>query len=176
MPSDGLWGDGSGYMPHGNQDYEKWIAEDVPQAVLENIPQVSSGSQHFISGLSMGGYGALKIGARYSNFYKGISAHSSITAYDQMKLFVEENENYYRSSNKELEDAFTSIANHSDSLPPLRLDCGRTDLLIEYNRVLHEQLKEANINHAYQEFDGGHEWEYWEEHLVDTLLFFDGLS
>lgn len=173
MPSDGLWGDGSAYMPHGEQDYEKWIAKDVPQAILENIPQSSAASKHFISGLSMGGYGALKIGSRYGQFYKGISAHSSITAYGQMKLFVEESEDHYRSYNPELEDAFISIKNNSNFLPPLRIDCGESDLLIEYNRKLHQQLSYAGIDHSYEEFKGGHEWEYWEEHLVDTLLFFD---
>ncbi|MEM8894701.1 MAG: alpha/beta hydrolase-fold protein [Bacteroidota bacterium] len=173
MPSDGLWGDGSAYMPHGEQDFEKWIAEDVPQAVLENIPQVSKTSKHFISGLSMGGYGALKIGARYGEQYAGISAHSSITAFDQMQLFVEESEEHYRSSNKELEDAFTSIINNRAKLPPLRIDCGESDLLIEYNRTLHQRLNEEEIDHVYQEFPGGHEWAYWQEHLVDTLEFFN---
>ncbi len=175
MPSDGLWGDGSAYMPHGEQDFEKWIAEDVPAAVLENISQVSPNSKHFISGLSMGGYGALKIGARYGHRYAGISAHSSITAFDQMKLFVEEPESNYRSENKELEDAFTSISNHRASLPPLRIDCGESDLLVEYNRRLHQKLVEAQIKHTYEEFPGGHEWTYWQKHLVETLVFFDSL-
>ena len=111
MPSDGLWGDGSAYMPHGDQDFEKWIAEDVPRAVLENIPQISQNSKHFISGLSMGGYGALKIGSRYGQFYKGISAHSSITSFDQMKLFVEEDLSNYL---------------QEDRYPYLKQDCQRS--------------------------------------------------
>ncbi|MEM9858791.1 MAG: alpha/beta hydrolase-fold protein [Bacteroidota bacterium] len=173
MPSDGLWGDGSGYLPHGDQDYEKWIAEDVPQAVLENIPEVSAKSKHFISGLSMGGFGALKIGARYGQKYNGISAHSSITEIQQMKLFVEEPLSEYYNDSKELENAFIGISNHRANLPPLRIDCGESDLLIDYNRRLHLQLKEAQIDHIYEEFPGGHSWEYWQEHLEDTLIFFD---
>lgn len=57
MPSDGLWGDGSAYNAHDGYDFEKWIVEDVPVAVLENVPQVTSCSPQFISGLSMGGLG-----------------------------------------------------------------------------------------------------------------------
>ena len=49
MPSDGLWGDGSGYMEHDGQDFEKWIAHDVPAAVRENIPQTSDKSVLFIT-------------------------------------------------------------------------------------------------------------------------------
>ena len=33
MPSDGLWGDGSAFLPLGNYNFEKWIAEDVADAV-----------------------------------------------------------------------------------------------------------------------------------------------
>src|SRR3712207_4388095 len=29
MPSDGLWGDGTGYLPHPAADYERWVMEDV---------------------------------------------------------------------------------------------------------------------------------------------------
>src|SRR6267154_1045225 len=36
MPSDGLWGDGSGYLPHPNHNFELWVVEDVPAAVRES--------------------------------------------------------------------------------------------------------------------------------------------
>ena len=90
MPSDGLWGDGSAYFPHNSLNFEKWIAEDVISAVKENITWVTDESPIYISGLSMGGYGALRIGAKYPNTFNGISGHSSITDIPQMKLFVEE--------------------------------------------------------------------------------------
>jgi enterochelin esterase-like enzyme len=59
-----------------------------------------------------------------------------------------------------------------DPLPPLRLDCGRDDFLIEANRALHQRLHRAGIAHLYEEFPGGHDWSYWSRHLEDTLLFF----
>jgi putative tributyrin esterase len=37
MPSDGLWGDGSGYVPHRNQNFEKWIIDEVPLVVREQL-------------------------------------------------------------------------------------------------------------------------------------------
>lgn len=175
MPSDGLWGDGSGYLPHNSFDFEKWIVEDVPNAVIELIPQASAHSPKFISGLSMGGFGALRIGAKYPNEFKGISGHSSITSLEQMSLFVEESlENYDQNENTD-EDVFLTMSKNSDQLPKLRFDCGKDDLLIEHNRKLHKQLLGAEIQHSYHEFDGAHEWKYWGEHLEDTLLFFDKL-
>ncbi len=175
MPSDGLWGDGSGYMAHDGMDFEKWIAEDVVAAVRESIPQASEKSSLFISGLSMGGFGALKIGSKYGGQFAGISAHSSITEAGQMALFVEEPLSAYRQAIRANEDVFTSIIENKPTLPPLRFDCGADDPLIEYNRQLHSLLEQASIAHIYTEFSGGHEWDYWHKHLEDTLLFFDGL-
>lgn len=173
MPSDGMWGDGSGYLAHENMDFERWIAEDVPQAVIENIPQASKSSKLFISGLSMGGFGAMRIGAKYGKNYSGISGHSSITSLEQMKLFVEGPLTAYYQKNKSDEDVFLSIMEHKETLPPLRFDCGKEDDLIEYNRALHKQLEENDIQHIYEEFKGCHEWIYWQTHLEETLIFFD---
>ena len=176
MPSDGLWGDGSGYMAHDGRDFEKWITEDVVTAVRESIPQASRESKLFISGLSMGGFGALKMGSKYGAQFAGVSAHSSITEVGQMALFVEEPLASYKQAIRGNEDVFTSIMDNLPTLPPLRFDCGADDPLIEYNRRLHAQLTASSVEHIYEEFEGGHQWEYWHEHLEDTLLFFDRLS
>jgi len=175
MPSDGLWGDGSAYLPHNSLDFEKWIAEDVITAVKENIDVITDKSPVFISGLSMGGYGALRIGAKYPETFKGISGHSSITDVPQMALFVEEGLENYKQEVSENESVFSLMKKNETLLPPVRFDCGKDDLLIEHNRTLHQQLNAANIQHIYEEFSGKHEWIYWETHIKDTLLFFNEL-
>lgn len=172
MPSDGLWGDGSAYLPHNDKNFESWIVDDVVNAVIENIDCTSSTSDLFISGLSMGGFGALHLGAKYPLRYKAISAHSSITNKNQMPLFVEEDENQYNQVNSCDEDVFETILKNKSALPYLRFDCGKDDLLIDHNRLLHQQLDDADINHTYEEFEGAHEWPYWQEHVQDSLLFF----
>lgn len=174
MPSDGLWGDGSGYVPHDGLDFEKWIVEDVPAAVSETIPCVSEKSDVFISGLSMGGFGALRLGIKYSEKFKAISAHSSITDLEQMPLFVAEPLERYLQEDKSENSVWGMIEKNSGNLPKLRFDCGTEDQLIEYNRALHQKLSDAGIDHLYEEFRGGHEWAYWGEHIKDTLLFFAG--
>jgi putative tributyrin esterase len=169
MPSDGLRGDGSGYLPHRAQDCESWIADDVPAALIENIPQVSDSSPRFIAGLSMGGYGALRIGAKFAGRFAAISGHSSITEVWQMARFVEEPLfSYDTDFNSSVHQA---IIGAGAKLPPLRFDCGVADELIGANRTLHGQLQAAGIPHIYEEFPGGHEWPYWTEHIADTLRF-----
>ena len=173
MPSDGLWCEGSGYLPHQTADYEAWITQDVPAAVMENFPAVTLNSKQCISGLSMGGYGALRLGSKYAEQYSAISAHSSLTDFPQLAKFVDEELAAYPLKDSAGLSALYWLKQHSDKLPPLRFDCGVNDLLIEENRTLHRQLEEAGIEHQYEEFPGEHGWDYWILHLRDTLRFVD---
>jgi putative tributyrin esterase len=172
MPSDGLWGDGSGYLPHNGYNFEKWIIEDVLEVLYETIGNAGKNSPLFISGLSMGGFGALRMGSKYGHIFKGFSGHSSITNLVQMKLFVEEGLENYVQDDKTNEDVFDTIRKNVHSIPPFRFDCGTSDLLIEHNRELHRKLEENGINHIYEEFSGAHEWPYWEKHISKSLLIF----
>ncbi len=172
MPSDGLWGDGSGYLSHTSYDFEAWIIQDVRQALMECIPQVQHTSSWFINGLSMGGFGALRLGAKYSDQFQAIHAHSAITHINQMAEFVEEPLIAYHQHPKGEESVIHLMEKYKDRLPPLRFDCGISDTLIEHNRILHQQLKDLNIPHTYIEHEGKHDWIYWESHLPDALQFF----
>ena len=173
MPSDGLWGDGSGYLPHASVNFEKWIAEDVIDAILETIPEVGNQSPLFIAGLSMGGFGALRIGASYGNKFKGASALSAITHLDQMPLFIEEDISGFRQKKRADESVFETLMFHRTTLPKFRFDCGLSDNLLSENRKFHEQLLSASVPHIYEEFSGGHDWAYWEENILKSLLFFN---
>ena len=173
MPSDGLFGDGSGYVPHQIEDYEKWIVEDVINVVKEQI--FGRDLPLFITGLSMGGYGALRLGAKYSDRFRAFSGHSSITDFDQLSQFVEDFEELVALVQTQ-ESVLESILLHKATLSPFRFDCGSDDILIEPNRKLHQALVQHGVEHHYEEFSGGHEWPYWEKHIVDSLLFFGSLS
>ncbi|GGK34074.1 endo-1,4-beta-xylanase [Yeosuana aromativorans] len=171
MPSDGLWSSGSAYLPHSGKDFEKWIAVDVLEAVLTKIPQVNEESKKFISGLSMGGYGALRIGIKYGDVFNAFSGHSSITNLDQMSLFVEDDLGVFNPESKD-EYILNYIIENKGILSPFRFDCGTEDILIEHNRMLHNQLESIKVPHIYEEFEGGHTSSYWQEHIMSSLQFF----
>jgi enterochelin esterase-like enzyme len=120
MPSDGLFGDGSGYVPHQSENYEKWIVEDVVNAVKEQI----SGRDLplFITGLSMGGYGALRLGAQYPTLFRAFSGHSSITEFGQLRQFVEDFEELSTSIQAQ-ESVLESLLKNKSILPHFRFDC-----------------------------------------------------
>ena len=172
MPSDGLTGDGTGYLPQNHADYERWIMDDVVDGAHEVSPLLGPGSKLFLAGLSMGGYGAMRLGAKFADRVAGISGHSSATRARQLARFVAEPEAF--NSDDESLDPLAWMLRNRAHLPPLRFDCGTEDDLIGENRALHRSLTEQGIAHEYEEFPGGHTWAYWQEHLEATLRFVDG--
>lgn len=175
MPSDGLWGDGSGYLPHDGFNFEKWIAEDVIDIVTGRIDGADKKSPFFITGQSMGGFGALRIGAKYGYKFKGMSGLSPITSLPQLKLFVQESLKSYVQQDVVNEDLLATFKNYHYQLPATRFDCGSSDLLIKYNRELHQKMDREGIAHVYEEYTGGHDWNYWSEHIISSFRFFAGL-
>lgn len=171
MPSDGLWGDGSGYVRHRGADHAAWIVDEVPMAAAALDARCQE-APRFIAGLSMGGYGALRLGALHAQRFAAISAHSSITDVAQMQGFVEEPLAEFDLLEDGPLSVFECMRHNAACLPHVRFDCGCEDFLVEHNRSLHEQLQSCGIPHVYEEFPGGHTWEYWHTHLADTLRFF----
>jgi len=173
MPSDGLMGDGSFYLTHPRgADVESWIVDEVPALAKIAVPSLDSKARIAIGGLSMGGYGALRLGAKYADRFTSISAHSSITDIEQASLFTQEQRKDFLSCapRQELSPLYW-LRRRKDRLPHLRFDCGLSDPLIEGNRLFHRTLNAEGIDHEYEEFAGGHEWPYWREHVAGTLRF-----
>ncbi len=169
-PSDGLRGDGTGYLPGPDQDFERWICEDVMQCIEAVF--APAGADFLLAGLSMGGYGALRLGAKYAERFCGISAHSAITAAAQFGQFVRDVSPFQSANDHELDPLYW-VDRRRAQLPPLRFDCGQDDPLLKGNESLHRALAERSIPHTFEVFAGNHGWTYWREHLLDSLLFFE---
>jgi enterochelin esterase-like enzyme len=171
-PSDGLWRDASGYVDHAGGAFETWIVQDAVGAVRRLLDLRPGASPLFIAGLSMGGYGALRLGAKHAGLFAGISAHSSVTRVGDVARFVQGASPEDAIPPAEL-DLLGWMERRRADLPPLRFDCGVDDHLLAGNRLLHEALVASGIAHVYAEYPGGHTWDYWEAHLEDTLVFFE---
>jgi enterochelin esterase-like enzyme len=170
MPSDGLWGDGTAYVPHRDFDAEAWIMDDLPACLGELLPHVQT-ERFYLAGLSMGGFGALRLGMKYPGRVKGIAAHSAVTRLEDLAAFVGDRLDEYRISGRENTEILHWAKTNRALLPPIRFDCGRDDSLLQGNRDLHKRLLEQRISHVYEEHDGGHTWDYWQIHVRSTLAF-----
>lgn len=177
MPSDGGFYGGSAYLPlKEGGDYDAWIVDDALNAVIETIECVSSESRVYISGLSMGGYGALRLGAKYPETFNGVSGHSSITSLSEMPIFVKEPLSLYECDNENESSIVYWMEKHRTQLPPMRFDCGKDDELYEGNIAFQKQLVDLGFSHEFSVHEGAHSWDYWNEHVATTLTFFDSLE
>jgi len=176
MPSDGLIGDGSGYFNHGKKNFEKWIVKDVVDLIKEVLPHEGRKLKLFISGLSMGGYGALRLMAKFPALFSGASGLSSITSLKDFLPFLSPKEQLYFKKKFGSEELITYLRKNRKKLPPFRFDCGTDDSLFISNQKLHKQLEKDGISHSFEELAGGHNNEYWNQNIGRTLLYFNDLA
>lgn len=170
MPSDGSWGDGSGYVPHAHANFEEWIVDDLPVCLREVFHHVDR-EKFFLAGLSMGGFGALRLGMKYAPRVAGISAHSSVTKVSDLSRFIPYPPSDFLHAGETDTDLLHWAEVNRGQLPPIRFDCGTEDSLLDSNRELDRALTELKVQHTYEEFPGGHDWPYWTKHLRQTLAF-----
>lgn len=170
--------------------YAKHFGREVVDFVDRNFQTQAERAGRAIGGLSMGGYGAMRIGLGFPDRFCSVNSHSGAVGrsdadfsdgavragkhQDKTKELVEELRRIFGESpvgtNHDLL-VLAKKAHAAGQLPHLYLDCGREDFLLEDNRECHRSLKEAGIPHEYHEHAGAHDWDYWDRHVQDALKF-----
>lgn len=171
MPSDGLWGDGSGYVPHADHDPERWIVDEVPSIAALAFRSLIPGGPSCIGGLSMGGFGALRLAGKYPSRVAAAAALSTVTRADDLDWFSKDARTSWSSAPADL-SVIDALRDGQGKVPPLWLGCGTSDALVDDNRILVRQLREAGLDFEYSEQPGGHDWHYWSEQVSEMLRFF----
>lgn len=130
-----------------------------------------------ITGLSMGGYGAMKLGLSHPETFRSVVSHSGVLTFGHDPVYLERPDTageWRRILGEQIvggpADLFPLVL-ASEPRPRLRFDCGVDDHLIEANRTFHRHLVEHGIEHEYEEFEGGHTWEYWDLHVQEAIAF-----
>jgi len=141
--------------------YEDFLMQDIYDHVSATF-QVRPGPWA-IGGLSMGGFGAMRLGLRYPDRFASVWGHSSaLLDRDEllMRLGVDQEPDIY---------AIAAGAAQRPNGPVISFDCGTEDFLIEHNRRFHAHLEALGVAHTYREHPGAHTWEYWDEHVKAAL-------
>ncbi|MFI5457411.1 MAG: alpha/beta hydrolase [Isosphaerales bacterium] len=157
--------------------YEDDLLKDVVGLIDRTFPVKAERSGRAIGGLSMGGYGAVKLGLKHPEIFASVNSHSgAVLAQRDPRLVKEQHPEFERIFGKTpsggVEDP-AAIAERVDHgrIPALRIDCGTEDRLLEQNRTFHRQLESLHVPHEYQEFPGGHDWAYWDKHVQEAVAF-----
>lgn len=159
-------------LPSGENSYytgrfEQLLVRDLPGHVMRHF--AAREGRAAIGGLSMGGYGAIRLGLKYPDRYASIFAHSSrLPARAELPELA-----WARALDgaalDDLDlDALAARA-ASGNLPQLGFDCGSEDHLIEDSRRFHALLERHEIAHHYAEYPGAHTWDYWDRHVPKAL-------
>jgi S-formylglutathione hydrolase FrmB len=131
-----------------------------------------------IGGLSMGGYGAVKLALKYPNLFSSAVSHSGALTFGHNPLtgddaFAAEFRRVVGANPAGgANDPFALAKRLAPAeRPAIRIDCGTEDFLLDSNRSFHAYLEEIGYAHEYEEFPGAHTWAYWDIHVQEAISF-----
>lgn len=143
----------------GRQSYEDLIVTDITNHVKRHL-HVTDGPWA-IGGLSMGGYGALRLGLKYHERFASIWAHSSKIDWRNSEM----NFSMLASPDDVDLEILASAVQSLERQPVISFDCGVDDYLIEENRAFHAHLEKIGLEHHYAEHPGEHDCSWWPRTL-----------
>jgi len=156
--------------------YETFMAGELPTYIDSHYRTLADRQHRAITGLSMGGHGALYLATRHRDRF---AQAGSLSGGVDIRPFP---------NNWNIKESLGEMATHpdnwerntvinvTDSLKNgdlrLMVECGTADFFYEVNQKLHQKLLQRGIAHDYIERPGAHTWEYWHNNVEYQLLFF----
>lgn len=175
----------------GQDRYEDFFIREFVPYIDQHYRTIAKRDFRGISGLSMGGYGALHLAMLHADIFGSVSAHSAVLLPKfPNPLPTEGRWGFYA---RILRHAFGSplnaayweknspltLAEHPDSFQGLKIyfDCGDHDRygFEKGAALLDEILDNENYPHEYALRPGGHGWSFLDQYMKDSLLFEWGL-
>ena len=169
-------------MKYGPQ-YFTFIGDELP-GLCERLFHLSPRREdRFAAGLSMGGYGAFKLGILRPDRFSAVASLSGAldvvgstdSAFDYGSILPEypwifgAREEAIGSDN----DLFFAARRAADSgaqLPRFFMWCGTEDKLYRENALFYRRFGKA-LRIEYRQSEGAHEWKAWDEHIGDVLAW-----
>ena len=163
--------------------FESYIIDDVIKKIDATYRTVHDKKGRVITGLSMGGHGALYLSARHPELFCAAGSMSGGVDVNvsHWKLDAKSADTFRGLFQQTLGPDTTthgqySVINQVDKMKAngirLIFDCGVDDMLLGPNRELHKRLLDNQTPHDYTERPGGHTWQYWQNSLPYHVLFF----
>lgn len=155
--------------------YESFFREDFLPTIFNNY-NIDSNCV-FITGLSMGGHGALYLFMKNHEIFRAAGSisgvldlrFSSVANKSLTKILgpkIPDNQNWEKYS------LHYNIVTLKEINKPLIVDCGKQDFLIKVNRRFATKCKNLGLNIVYSESDGKHDRDYWKRMLPNHLMYF----
>lgn len=166
--------------------YWTFVSEELPGIIHDLFPQTTQDpAKTFAAGLSMGGYGAFKLGLALPEKFRAVASLSgAVDVAALAKRMESSNPGTLKSmyGGKEIkgsdEDLFAladKAVKEGKKLPKMYQWCGRQDFLYQDNLNLRDYLKGLGADLTYEEGDGDHQWQYWDAGIERVLNWIDDI-
>jgi putative tributyrin esterase len=157
--------------------YWTYISEELPRLMRGHFRLSARREDNFVAGLSMGGYGAFKLGLNLPERYAAAASLSGV-----MDLHARWASNELVSDLSLVFDEAGPAGTSSDllhvarklkasgrPLPRLFQCCGTEDYLYADNVNFRDFARRIKLPVKYSEGPGAHNWEYWDARIQDVL-------
>lgn len=155
--------------------FETFISKELVRHIDMNYRTLRSPGYRAITGLSMGGHGALWVGLQHPEVFGSCGSMSGgvdITKFPN-KWKIDQRLGKYEDNKQAWADH--AVINIVDKIKPgqnIIIDDGSEDFFYEVNLNLHKALLDRKIKHDFTIRPGGHTWDYWVNSLDYHMLFF----
>lgn len=163
-------------MEYGGK-YWTFISEELPALARSFFPLSAEREDNFVAGLSMGGYGALKLALRKPEMFAAAASLSGVLDIAERvtaETFPREMQLVFGNAPiAGTDNDLLWLLKQLDASPtpkPLMYQCcGTEDFLYEHNQNFLKAARETSLDLTYTEEPGGHEWGYWDKKIQDVL-------
>jgi S-formylglutathione hydrolase FrmB len=160
-------------MKYGH-DFWEFFSRELPELAAEFFPRLSARREDtFVAGLSMGGFGALKLGINCPERFAAVASLSGLTdplwqwragkvSEEWLNIFGGEGE--VRGSVNDIHFKLEELIASGKPMPRFYQTCGTEDFLYGINAEFRDKFKDR-IDLTYHEEAGVHEWAYWDRNI-----------
>lgn len=155
--------------------FETYVVYELRNYIETHYRTLNHSKYRAITGLSMGGHGALWLAWRHPDIYGSCgSMEGGVDIYNFPNRWKVNERLGEFESNKEVwrEHSVMSLVPTLEPGQNIVIDAGKNDIFIEANNVLHEALDKQGIPHDYTVRPGKHSWSFWVNALDYQMLFF----
>jgi len=155
--------------------YEDYIVKDLIADVESKFPAATGRSNRAIVGVSMGGFGAVKIALRYPDLFAFAGGISSAIDVPRRAFTIKrlQQSRHYESifgpsgsQTRRDNDPFTLARTTNPDMPPyFFLTCGEQEGLLPANREFAALLAQRHLQSAFHTVPGNHDWNQWNAWL-----------
>ena len=156
--------------------YETFISDELVKYVDSHYKTVADRKGRAITGLSMGGHGAMWNGLRHSDVFSAAGSTSGgvdIRPFPKnWEMSVQIGEKAQYPENWEKYTVINLVPTLRKDQIALIFDCGDSDFFLEVNKNYHEALLKQCIDHDFITRPGNHDSQYWNNSIDYQILFF----